>query len=147
MRAPQMLGAATILELLCAFTIYLDPVSAASRRANANGLSARANNAAGIGVEVECSQIRIRDKNNNQFTPEQLEKLKGQTMNPIGFDGGRKTNWKLTAEIVDKDLIPESIVDGIQNKVGAHKTKDIGKEISAFMVGYSRSRPYDNHLC
>jgi hypothetical protein len=132
----RALEVTTLLEVLVAFSGFLDPVSAAPQRRFENGLSRRADKTAGIGVELEFGQIVI--KGPKDFTPEQLEKLKGAEMIPDGVDGGQKTNWKLTAEIPSgggaKTLMPEAIVDGTKNEVGAHKTKQIGGEVFNFLV-------------
>ena len=54
-------------------------------------------------------------------------------MTPIGYNGGPKTDWSLTAEL-GKPIFPEAIVDGLKNKVGGHKTASIGGEILKYFV-------------
>jgi hypothetical protein len=127
-----------ILEVLFTVTIFFDPVSSVSQRKYGNGLARRANKA-GIGVEVEFGDFTIEAK--TALTSEQLEKIKGAEMIPVDFDGGRKTNWVLTAEIAggSKALMPEAIVDGLKNEVGGHQTGDIGKEIFTFLVCFHTS--------
>jgi hypothetical protein len=63
-------------------------------------------------------------------------------MIPVDFDGRRKTNWVLTAEIAGgrKALMPKTIVDGLKNEVGAHQTGDIGKEVFILLVCLSIPR-------
>jgi hypothetical protein len=137
-RAQKMFKVTAILQVLFAFTIFFNPVSTASIRPFGNGLARRADEAAGIGVELELGDFTIEAK--EKLTSEQLEKIKGAEMIPVGLDG-EKTNWKLTAEIPRSKsagtIFPEVIVDGVENKVGAppgDQTKHIGEEIFNFLV-------------
>lgn len=136
MRAQKLFQLTTIPELLFALTVLLlEPVSTAPQGLFGNSLARRAENTAGIGVELEFGNIQIVA--NPPLTSEQQEKIKGTEMKPVGFDGGTRTNWMLTAEIdaVTKGaLLPVAIVDGLKNKVGAHQTKQIGEEIFSFLV-------------
>ena len=134
MRAHKIFRVTAVLEVLFAFTIFFDPVSTASLPIYGNDLARRADETAGIGVEIEFGDFIIEAKNG--LTPEQLENIKGAEMIPVDFDGGEKTNWKLTAEIPrsGNTLFPEGIVDGLKNKVGAHKTGAIGEEMFNLFV-------------
>jgi hypothetical protein len=131
-RCQKLFGATAILWVLFAFTTLLDPASAAPQQLFGNELSRRTGNTPGIGVELEMGKIVIEGK--GKLTAEEQEKIKGAEMIPIGFAGGVKTNWELTAEIGTFQVFPEAIVDGLKNKVGGQKTKGIGEEIFNFFV-------------
>jgi hypothetical protein len=135
MRAQKIFEVTTIFQVLLASTTFLIPVSAKPQRSFGHGLTRRADKP-GIGVEVEFGNVVIKAP--KDLTDDQLEAIKGKDLVPVGFDGGSKTNWKLTVEIASgskpKKLMPEAIVDGIQNKVGARQTKQIGGEIFNFLV-------------
>lgn len=139
-RHQKLYGATAILWNLFVFAAFFDRTSAIPQQQSRNRLSPRADHTPGLGVELETGSIVIqRPKDNNgkdppALTPEQRDKIKGAEMTPIGFDWGSKTNWKLTAEPGSPELLPESIVDGLKNKVGDHKTASIGGEIYKFYV-------------
>ena len=92
---------------------------------------------AGIGVEIELGDVVVVAK--RDLSAENLEEIKGKPMKPLDLDWGDKTYWEMTAEIssrtIQKTLMPEAIVDGQQNKLGAHQTGKIGQEIFDFVVG------------
>ncbi|KAF2431039.1 hypothetical protein EJ08DRAFT_696718 [Tothia fuscella] len=122
-----------LLWVLFVFTTFLNPGFAAPQPIHGLKLSPRvlrgtnANNAPGLGIEIEQGSIVIVGK--RKLTPEEREKIKGAEITPIGFAGGAKTNWKLTAELGAPELFPEAIVDGTKNMVGDHETAGIGEEI------------------
>ncbi|KAF2177168.1 hypothetical protein K469DRAFT_810131 [Zopfia rhizophila CBS 207.26] len=128
-RYRKLFGVTATLWVLFAFTAFLNPTSAAPQQLFGNGLSRRAGEAPGIGVELEMGKIVIEGK--RKLTEDEREKIKGAVMIPIDYDGAPKTNWELTAEI-GTSIFPEAIVDGLKNKVGDRKTKGIGEEIFNF---------------
>jgi len=135
-RGQKLLGAIPPLLVLFVLTTLLDPVLAAPQQSISNGLARRADDHPGLGVELEMGNILL--KNDAKLSEEDLEKLKGAEIIPIGFAGDPKTNWKLTAEISlsSNFLFPEAIVDGVKNKVGEKKSKGIGEEIFNFLYVY-----------
>jgi hypothetical protein len=114
------------------FTVSLKPAYAAPQQLFNYGISQRADNTPGIGVEVEMGNIQIHG--NANLEGEKREKIKGAEMTPNNMAVVPKTNWKLTAEVGREQIMAEAIVDGLKNKVGSGTTKAIGVEIYNFFV-------------
>lgn len=101
----------TLLLLVVFFTL-LNSVSAVPQQITANAIVRRAGNAPGIGVELEAPNISIQGR--VKLTGYKRETVKGVEMKRFGIVEGRKTNWKLTAEVGDDNIVrPEAIIDGL----------------------------------
>jgi len=99
----KLYGAIATIWALFVITIFFSPALAAPPHLVGNWLSLRANEAPGIGVELELGKVVIKAVG-KELTDAQMELIKGEPITPVAEGLVFGKNWQLTLDINKKNF-------------------------------------------